>query len=79
MMVTEAMITTINQTQGKGRGSLLFSCSVISDALQPNELQHVRLPCPLPYPEVSETIQPSYPLLSPSPPAFYLSQHQGLF
>ena len=28
---------------------------------------------------VSDTIQPSHPLLSPSPPAFNLSQHQGLF
>ena len=27
----------------------------------------------------SDTIQPSYPLLPPSPPAFNLSQHQGLF
>ena len=27
----------------------------------------------------SDAIQPSNPLLSPSPPAFYLSQHQGLF
>ena len=28
---------------------------------------------------VGEAIQPSYPLSSPSPPAFNLSQHQGLF
>ena len=28
---------------------------------------------------VSDTIQPSHPLLSPSLPAFDLSQHQGLF
>ena len=28
---------------------------------------------------VSDTIQPSHPLLSHSPPAFNLSQHQGLF
>ena len=28
---------------------------------------------------VSDAIQQSYPLLSPSPPAFNLSQHQGLF
>ena len=27
---------------------------------------------------VGDAIQPSYPLLSPSPPAFNLSQHQGL-
>ena len=28
---------------------------------------------------VSDAIQLSYPLLPPSPPAFNLSQHQGLF
>ena len=28
---------------------------------------------------VSDAIQPSHPLLSPSPPTFNLSQHQGLF
>ena len=28
---------------------------------------------------VSDAIQPSHPLLSPSPPAFNLSQHQDLF
>ena len=28
---------------------------------------------------VSDTIQPSHPLSSPSPPALNLSQHQGLF
>ena len=28
---------------------------------------------------VGDAIQPSRPLLSPSPPAFNLSQHQGLF
>ena len=29
--------------------------------------------------QISDTIQPSPPLSSPSPPAFNLSQHQGLF
>ena len=28
---------------------------------------------------VGDAVQPSYPLLSPSPPTFNLSQHQGLF
>ena len=28
---------------------------------------------------VGDALQPSHPLLSPSPPAFNLSQHQGLF
>ena len=30
-------------------------------------------------PQVSDAIQPSHPLSSPSPSAFNLSQHQGLF
>jgi len=55
--------------------------------LWPHELQHARLPCPSPTPEaysnyvhrVSDAIQPSHPLLSPSPPTFNLFQHQGLF
>ena len=29
--------------------------------------------------QVGDAIQPSHPLLAPSPPAFNLSQHQGLF
>ena len=29
--------------------------------------------------QVSDAIQPSHPLLAPSPPALDLSQHQGLF
>ena len=29
--------------------------------------------------QVSDAIHPSHPLSSPSPPAFNLSQHQGLF
>ena len=29
--------------------------------------------------QVSDAIQPSYPLLSPSPPALNFPQHQGLF
>ena len=29
--------------------------------------------------QVGDVIQPSHPLLLPSPPAFYLSEHQGLF
>ena len=28
---------------------------------------------------IGDSIQPSHPLLSPSPPTFNLSQHQGLF
>ena len=63
---------------------LLFSCSVVSDSLWPHGLQHARLPCPSPSPGACSNgcplsaIQPSH-LLAPSPPAFNLSQRQGLF
>ena len=54
--------------------------------LWPHALQHASLLCPSPTPElaqthvhqVSDAIQPSHPLLSPSSPAFSLSQRQGL-
>ena len=67
--------------------SVQFSHSVLSDSLQPHEPQHTRPPCPSPTPGVtqihvhwvSDAIQPSHPLLSPSRPALNLSQHQGLF
>ena len=32
--------------------SVQFSCSVMSNSLQPNELQHTRPPCPSPTPRV---------------------------
>ena len=61
--------------------SVQFSCSVVSDSLWPHGLQHARPPCSSPthIHWVGDAIQPSHPLLSPSPPAFNLSQHQGLF
>ena len=65
--------------------SVQLSHSVVSDSLWPPELQHARPPCPSPTPGVycvrcvSDAIQPSHPLSSPSPPALNLSQHQGLF
>ena len=60
--------------------SVQFSRSVMSDSLRPHGLQHQ-------LPEftqtnvhwVSDAIQLSHPLSSPSSPTFNLSQHQGLF
>ena len=62
-----------------------FSLSVVSESLGPDELQHDRLPCPSPRAYSNSCllnqrcIQPSHPPLSPSSPAFNLSQHQSLF
>ena len=66
---------------------LFFSRQVVSNSLLPHGLQHARPPCPSPTPKFTQThvhwvgdaIQPSHRLLSPSPPTFSLSQHQGLF
>ena len=63
-------------------------CSVTQSCpnLWSHGLQHTRLPCPSPSPELAQTLvhwvddatQPFFPLSSPSPPAFNLSQHQDL-
>ena len=80
LIFTPALITIAKRR-------LLFSHSVVSDSLQPHGLQHARLPVQHHLLELTQThvhrvgdaIQPSHPLLSPSPPALNLSQHQGLF
>ena len=67
--------------------SVQFSCSVVSDSLQPQRLQQPGLPVHHQLPELAQTdvhqvndaFQSSHPLLPPSPPALNLSQHQGLF
>ena len=67
---------------------LLFSsCSDMSNSLPPRKLQQVRLPCPSPSTGACSDSCPlsqwCHPTISssvfPSPPAFNLSQHQGLF
>ena len=63
-----------------------FSCSVMSDSLEPHGLQHTRPPCPAPTPGTYSNSCPSSwrcqptisSLSSPSPPAFNLSQNQSL-
>ena len=40
--------------------SVHFSCSVMSDSLQPHGLQHARLPCPSPTPGVYSNSCPSH-------------------
>ena len=66
---------------------LLFSRSVVSNSLWPVDYSMPGFPVFNYLPEFAQTyvhwvgdaIQPSCPLLSPSPPAFNLSQHQDLF
>ena len=67
--------------------SVQFSCSVVSDFCNPMNLSTPGLPVHHQLPEftqthvhrVSDAIQPSHPLLSPSSPAPNPSQHQSLF
>ena len=67
--------------------SVQFSPSVVSHSLCPMNRSTPGFPVHHELPEstqthvhrVSDVIQPSHPLSSPSPPAFNLSQHQGLF
>jgi len=67
------------------RYSVQFSHSVGSNSLWPHGMQHTRLPCPSPVPRACLTHPLSrwcHPIISsvvPSPLAFKLSQHQGLF
>ena len=67
--------------------SVQFSCSVISNYLQPHGLQYARLPCPSWTPRAYSSSCPlsrwCHPTISsivaPSPSAFNHSQLQGLF
>ena len=72
---------------GKLFSLVQFSSSVVSDSLRPMNHSTPGLPVHHQLLEstqthihrVSDAIQPSHPLSSPSHPAFNLSQHQGLF
>ena len=65
----------------------LFSHTVVSDSLRPHGCSMPGFPVHYHLLElaqthvhwVSDAIQPFHPLSCPSPPAFNLSQHQGLF
>ena len=67
--------------------SVHFSYLVMSDTWWLHGLQHAKHPVHHQIPEFTQThvhgvgdaIQPSQPQSSPSPPAFNLSKHQGLF
>ena len=67
--------------------SVQFSWAVVPNSLRPHGLQQASPPVHHQLLELTQThvhqvndaIQPSHPLSSASPPAFNLSQHQGLF
>ena len=65
-------------------GSVQFSCSAVSDSLWSMDCSMPGFPVHHQLPDlaqthvhwVGDTIQPPYPLSSPSPPAFSLAQHR---
>ena len=64
--------------------SVAQSCPALCDPMHCSTsgfpvLHHLPELAQTPVHRVSDAIQPSHPLSSPSPPAFNLSQHQGLF
>ena len=77
------MISGITFWLGIQFSSVTQSCPT----LRPHGLHHAKSDVHHQLPEftqthvhqVSDAIQPSHPLSSPSPPTFNLSQHQGLF
>ena len=87
--LTANVTSPVTELEELCRRSLQFS-SVVQSCLtlcNPMDgLQHARPHCPSPHLRVyqthvhwvSDAIPPSHPLLSPSPPAFNISQHQDL-
>ena len=75
------------QQNNKAPSVSRFSHSLMPDSFRPCGLQHTRPPCPSPTPRACSNSCPlsrwCHPAVSssvvPSPPAFTLSQHQGLF
>ena len=77
-------VAVTNYCKFSGFNSVQFSCLVMSypmDCSAPVFPVHHQLPrlAQTHVHQVGDAIQPSHPLLSPSPPAFNLSQPQGLF
>ena len=80
----------VKESRGLSGDSCCCSCSVAQSCptlCDPMDCSTPGLPVHHQLPELAQThihwvgdaIQPSHPLLSPSPPALNLSQHQGLF
>ena len=53
------MYLCLNIVFNKKSSSVQFSCSIVSELLQPHELQHARPPCPAPTPRVHLNSYPS--------------------
>ena len=80
------LLHSVKQSLGPS-SSVQFSRLVVSNSLRPHGVEYARPPCPSlspgVYPNSCPLSQLCHPTISssvaPSPPAFNLSQHQGLF
>ena len=80
------LLHSVRQSLGPS-SSVQFSRSVVSNSLRPRGVEYARPPClslsPGVYPNSCPLSQSCHPTISsfvaPSPPAFNLSQNQGLF
>ena len=87
MQDTQVQFLSWEDPLENGNGSLQFSCLVMSDFCYLMDCSTPGFPVHHQLLELAQThanqvadsIQLSHPLFSPSPPAFNLSQHQGLF
>ena len=83
--IHEWLISTWKPIQ---RHSVQFSCSAVSDSLQPHELQHARPPCPTPtpgahscplsrwcHPTISSSVVPFFSFPHSFPPSGSLQRH----
>ena len=78
------LVRKVSNAIGYKFSSVPQSCLTLCDPIdcsRPGFPVHHQLPEPTQthVHRVSDATQPSHPLLSPSPPALNLSQHQGLF
>ena len=69
--------------EAKAEIKIQFSRLVVSNSFRPHGLQHASLSITnfwslLKLKSIGSVMPPNHPLSSPSPPAFNLSQHQGL-
>ena len=86
-MWNDQFVASKNVSLAAAISSVQFSHSVVSNSLWPHGLQYARLPCPSPTPGACSNSCPlswwCHPTISscvfPSPSAFNLSQHHGLF
>ena len=79
-IISYSVESYVSSAQFRSVAQLCLTLCNLMDCSTPGFPVHHQLPeLAHTHGHVSDAIQPFHPLLSPSPPAFNLSQHQGLF